>query len=168
MALIKPADKEYFDLYRGFDTVNVGPGTDPDMYASDAYAKSKTKELYLGSLAEAYYAGFEHDASPLMLTLRHVTRYNVILGINVNYLPVRLRLAVLKYVLESNKNRIRDGLPIMVDWNALKRAVPAVAGATRMYKLPLLRVTELYPLVEWEEAAKTSGSRWSNHYKKFI
>lgn len=168
MATIKvPTKDEAMELYQGFDSLTVGPGTDPDMYASDSYAKSKTKQLYIGSLADLVYGGFEHDMSPTALVLKHVSIYNVVLAVNLHYLNNRLRLAVIKYVLESNKNRIRDNLPILVDWNALKRAVPAVAGATRMYKLPLINVRQVYVLNEWEEQAKKS-SRWDNHYKKFV
>ncbi len=168
MALIKPADEEYFQTYRGFNTLNVGAGTDPDMYASPAYAASKVQELYIGAMADLYYAGFEHDPNPLAITLRHVSIYNCVLVCNLHYIPVRDRIAVIRYVLESNRNRIRDGLPIMVDWHALKRAVPKVSGATRLYKLPLIRVSELVPLMEWEDKAKTTSNRWSNHYKKFM
>lgn len=168
MALIKPADQEYFELYRGFTSLNVGAGTDPDMYASPAYAAGKVQELYLGSLARASYAGYEHDAAPLILAIRHISIYNTVLGLNIRYLPIRDRIAVLRYVLESNRNRIRDNLPIMIDWHAMKRAIPKIAGATRMYKLPLLRVRETYPLLEWEDASKQAGTEWSNHYKKFI
>lgn len=169
MALIKtPNEKESAELYRGFSTLKVGAGTDPDMYASPSYAAKKVQELYIGSLSDVRYGGFEHDASPVILVLSHVSIYNCVLGINLRYTPQKIRLAILRYVIESNRNRIRDNLPIMVDWHALKRAVPAVQGATRLYKLTLLRVTETYPLLEWEEAAKQAGDQWSNHYKKFM
>lgn len=168
MATIKvPTKDEAMELYQGFDSLTVGPGTDPDMYASDSYAKSKTKQLYIGSLADLLYSGADHDLMPTALVLSHISQWNVVLSVNIHYLNNRLRLAVIRYVLESNKNRIRDNLPIMIDWHSLKRNFPQVAGATRMYKLPLINVRQVYVLNEWEEQAK-KPSRWDNHYKKFV
>lgn len=169
MATVKtPNGKESAELYQGFDSLSVGAGTDPSMYSSDSYAKSKVQELYIGSLSQIVYGAFDVDPTPLALTLQHISIYNCVMCINLRYLNNRLRLAVIKYVLESNKNRIRDNLPIMIDWHALKRNFPQVAGATRMYKLTMIRVQETYPLLEWADAAKKAGDRFSNHYKKFV
>lgn len=169
MATVKtPNGKEAAELYQGFDSLSVGAGTDPSMYSSDSYASKKVQELYIGSLSRIVYGAFDVDPRPLALTLHHISAYNTVLCINLRYVGQRLRQAILRYVLESNRNRIRDNLPIMIDWHALKRNFPQVAGATRMYKLTLIRVQETYPLLEWESAAKTAGDEFSNHYKKFI
>lgn len=168
MAMVRTGiDKEYLELYKGFDVLKVGPGTDPSTYASDQYAKKKIKDLYIGSLATCVYAGSEHDLLPLILPIGFEPAYNTVLGFNVNYVPVPLREAIIRYVLISNQNRIRDNLPIIVDYNAMKRAIPKSQYVVRRYKTTLLNVREVYPLLEWTDAVRNSGTRWQNHYRLY-
>jgi len=167
MALIQGFDKEYLRLYDGFSgSVDVGPGTQAGTYASDAYAQRKIKKLYMGGLTNIVYGGAEVDINPLVLVFRHENQYNTVLAFNLNYLPISTRKNVLKFIIESNKNRIRSQQMIMVSYDAVKRAVPQVEGCVRRYKLQLINVRETYPLVEWEEAVEKSGTQYSNVYKK--
>ena len=159
-------DREYLELYRGFSEQNVGPGTDPGMYASDAYARRKVRKLYLGGLSTILYAGMEHDMNPLVLPFRHEPQYNTIMAFNLNYLPIPLRKNVLRFVLESNQNRIRSQQPIIVSYDAVKRAVPQVEGCVRRYKLQLINVRETHPVIDWGQIIQDSGTRWQNHYRR--
>jgi hypothetical protein len=158
--------KNWIDIYDGFDTKAVGAGTlDPTIYSDPNYAKKKTQKLIIGGMNLITYAGWEHDASPLILTMHYIPTYNVVLAYNLHYVPERVRHAMIQFIIKTNKNRIKKGQPIIIDYYQLKRAIPVSAQIVRMYKLPLIRVVETVPLRSWGAAIK-GNNKWSSHHKK--
>lgn len=155
-------------VYAGFDTQDVGPGTmDPNIYATKKYAKLKVQQIFVGGLNHIQYVGHEHDKEPLALVLDYEPRYNTIIAINLHYLPISHREKLMRYIIKTNKPRIKSQLPIVLDYKSLVRTVPSIRGAVRRYKRPLSRVLEVVPLVGWGTAIQEK-SKWSNHYRKFI
>ena len=153
------------DLYDGFDVKDVGAGTlDPTIYASKSYAKKKQQKIILGGINLITYGGWDHDASPLILTIGYVPSYNVVIAYNLHYVPYQVRKAMIDFVIKSNVKNIKNNKPMVVDYYALKRAVPVSAAIVRMYKLPLIRVVDTPPLRAWGTAI-SDKSKWQNHYK---
>lgn len=167
MAVISNAvDRDTLELYQGFDQQQVGLGLiNPDIYATPDYSKRKIQKLGIGILTEAVYSGFDHDPNPLMLPLTHEPAYNTILAYNLNYVPRNIRQAILKFVIDSNANRIRANQPILIDYQSLKRAIPASQYIIRRYKQVGIRPIESFSLVEWPEVIKRR-SKWEGHYRK--
>lgn len=159
--------KEYLDAYDGYDSQKVGIGLmQPDVYKTPGYSKKKIQNLAIGLLSSISYSGFEHDRSPLIIPIAHESAYNTILAINLRYVPLTHRKAVMKFLLESNAARIKSNQPIMIDWHSLARTVPSIRYATRRYKQVGIRVVETYNLNEIPNAIKEKSS-WENHYKLF-
>jgi hypothetical protein len=160
--------KEVLDSYDGFDITNIGPGLiNPDIYKTPAYSKKKIKKLLIGTLASVVYGGAEHDRTPLIIPIHEEFAYQTVLAINMNYLPVQLRMNIARFILETNKARIASNLPIMIDYQSLKRAVPEVQYVIRRYKQVLLGYGGdggSIPLSDWGTALK-QRSRWENHYR---
>lgn len=169
MALItQTVGDDYANMYNGYDSQAVGLGLiQPNIYATPSYQKKKISNLVIGGISRIVYAGMEHDPQPLVLSLFYEARYATILGLNLHYVPQKVRQAILKFVLDSNAARIRSNQPIMIDWHSLKRAVPYVQYITRRYKQVGIHVRETIPLVEWPEAIKDK-SGWETHYRTLM
>lgn len=165
MAIIKNVGPELMQTYKGFDVLKVGAGTDSSMYARDAYAKKKIQTLLMNGMSKIIYSGYDHQPDPLFIPMFLEPQYNVVTGLNLGYVPLQLRRAIVKYMLTSNEARIKSGAPMLSDWHSMKRAIPEISYITRRYKLTLIRVQETFPLMEWESAIKKEGDRWANHYK---
>lgn len=160
-------NKELLATYDGYDPAKVGIGLmQPDIYKTPNYSKKKIQTLMLGSLSKIIYSGFEHDREPLILPFYVENAYNTVMAFNLRYLPVPLRKAVAKFVLESNVARIKSNLPMIIDYHAVRRAVPEAAYVVRRYKQVGIRVEDTIPLVEWANAIR-EPSKWQNHYKLF-
>jgi hypothetical protein len=158
-------NKDYLDMYDGYDQQEVGLGVvQPNIYATPAYKKKKIKSLILGGISEIQYAGMEHDRNPLILTMAYEGPYSTVIGYNLHYCPPKLRSAILKFVLDSNVARIKANQPIIVDYHALKRAIPDSQYLVRRYKVVGINVLETYRLSDWPEAVK-DRSKWEGHYK---
>ncbi len=99
-----------------------------------------------------------------MLAMAYNPSYNVILGYNLHYCPPVMRKAILKYVLESNAARIKSNLPMLVDYHAIKRAIPDSQYIVRMYKIVGINVLETLQLNEWPSAIQDK-TKWQGHYK---
>lgn len=157
--------QDILDLYDGYDHQAVGMGViNPNIYATPQYRKKKVKNLVLGGISEIVYAGMEHDRNPLVLTMAYESAYNTVIGYNLHYCPPKMRTAILKFVLDANVARIKANQPIIVDYHALKRAIPDSAYIVRRYKVVGINVLETYELNRWPEAVKDK-SRWENHYR---
>jgi hypothetical protein len=166
MATTSNNRKNWKEIYDGFDTKAVGAGTlDPRIYSNNRYARKKTQKLIIGGMNLITYAGWDHDASPLILTLHYIPAYNVILAYNLHYVPERTRHAMIQFIIKTNIRRIKKGQPIVIDYHQMKRAIPQSAKIVRMYKVPLIRVVETVPLIGWGSAIR-GNSRWADHYKK--
>lgn len=147
--------KDYIDAYDGYDQQRVGLGLiNPNAYASPAYQKKKIKNLMLGGISSFSYGGAEVDPNPTALVIGYESQYSTVIAINLRYLTQKHRQAIMKFVLETNVARIKSNLPIMVDWHALKRAIPDIQYATRRYKVIGIALKETFPLNEWPEVAK--------------
>ena len=166
MATISQFKQDWAEVYDGYDEREVGIGlSSPNIYASDEYAKKKTQELLIGGMAEIIYSGFDHDMNPLVLSMAYEPNYNTILALNLNYVPQNHRQAIIKFIFDSNRTRIKNNEPIIIDYHALKRSVPSVQGIVRRYKNVGIRVVGNVPLVEWPKAI-TRQSRWTQMYKR--
>lgn len=144
---------DYLDVYDGYDSQKVGIGLAVG-YATPSYQKKKIQRLLIGAVSDVTYSGWEVDRSPLIVPIIHESRYNTILAMNLRYVPSNIRRAILKYILDSNAARIRANQPIMIDYHAMKRAIPQIRGIIRRYKLPGLRVANTFQLNEWSNVAK--------------
>jgi len=166
MASVNSTKKNWEEMYTGFDSKEVGAGTiNPNIYSNPDYAKKKTSTLLIGGLSQISYGGWEHDTAPLILTMHYVAAYNVLLAMNLHYVPEKIRHQIVQYILKTNKNRIKSNQPIIIDYNNMKRAIPVTSAIVRMYKLPLIRVIETYPLQAWGVAID-GKSKWDSHFKK--
>ena len=147
--------KDYIDAYNGYDQQRVGLGLlEPSIYATPDYQKKKIQNMALGLITEARYAGWETDPNPKILTIAYEGPYNTVIGYNLNYATPKLRQAILKFVLDSNAARIRSNLPIMIDYHAMKRALPDSQYLVRRYKIVGLAVKETFQLNEWPNVIK--------------
>lgn len=156
---------EYLEMYKGYTTQAVGLGVaDPNIYASDAYRRKKIKNMLIGGISKIRYAGSEHDLSPTVLTIGYEPAYATVLGYNLRYVPVKTRKAIMEYVLDTNKVRIKSNQPIIVDYEGLKRKIPETRFILRRYKTIGVNLIETVPLTEWAEIAK-ERSNWESHYR---
>lgn len=169
MATISTAiSREYLQAYDGYDQQAVGMGLiNPNVYATPSYQKKKIKNLAIGLLSEISYGGAVHDPSPLVLPIFYESPYGTILGLNLRYVPENYRRAIMKFVLDSNAARIRSNQALIIDWHAMKRAIPVVQYITRRYKAIGISVKETYPLNEIPNVI-TQQSPWSSHYREMM
>lgn len=166
MPVIKNIGPELLQTYDAYDSTRVGAGLiNPDIYRTPGYSKKKIQTLILGGLSRIVYSAYEVSPMPLILSMGVEPQYNTVLGINLLYVPIRYRQAILKFVLDSNAARIRGNLPILVDYPSLKRAIPEVRYIVRRYKQVLIRVDETYPLVEWPNVIKKAENTYQNTYR---
>lgn len=168
MATITTAiSSDYLKAYDGYDRQKVGIGLQTGTYASSAYAKKKIQNLAIGLLSECAYSGFDVDPTPLILPIAYESAYNTILALNLHYVPQQYRRAIMKFILDSNAARIKSNQSMMVDWHALKRAIPIVQYITRRYKTIGIRVRETFALNDIPKAI-TQTSPYSNHYRNLM
>lgn len=165
MALINTSLKDYLDAYDGYDSHQVGIGLiTPNIYATPSYQKTKIQNLAIGLISEITYSGSEHDRMPLIVPIVHESAYNTILAYNLHYVPEVYRRAIMRFILMSNDARIRNNQPLMIDYHALKRAVPVSQYIVRRYKLVGINVIETHQLVRTPEVIAGSN-RWDSHFK---
>ena len=168
MATTTIVKKEWLQLYDEFPTQEVGAGTiDPSIYSTPGYQKKKVKKIFINGMNRIVYGAFEHDVSPLVITLGYESAYNTILGINLHYIPIAHRQKLIKLIFQQNRLRIKKKLPFLLDYKSLVKQIPSIQGAVRRYKRPLIRVQETIPLIGWGEAIKDK-SKWSLLYKQFM
>lgn len=161
--LTHPSDfKKY--VYGETDTMKVGVGTDEKNYSNKAYAKKKTTDIMMGTINRLSYLGYELDKEPLVLVSWYNPAYNVIEGVNINYLPVAIRRNLVKYVKKTNALRIKAGKPLLIDYHDLKKAIPEIQGAWRRYKVIATKGEQIVRLDEWESVL-TESTKYKNHYK---
>lgn len=164
--ITQSVSQDYIDMYSGYSQQQVGLGLiTPNIYATQAYQKKKISNIVLGGISRVVYSGMEHDLRPLILTMAYEPQYATILAYNLHYIPPPFRQAILKFVLDSNVARIQSNQPLMVDYYAMKRAIPESQYIVRRYKVVGLNVRETIQLVEWPTIIKeTSG--WELHYRQ--
>jgi len=166
MASTSKQKSDWEQLYDGFDVKDVGAGViNPNIYASDAYRKTKIKKIMIGGLNRIVYGGAVNDNNPLALTIFYNATYGAVLSYNLDYVPKKVRKTIIDFVIKSNIKRIKKNQPIIVDYYAIKKAIPVSTKIVRLYKIQLIRVIETYPLNSWGTAINQK-SNWQNHYKK--
>jgi len=159
---------DWEDMYDGYDSHTVGLGTiSPNIYASDRYRKRKQDKLLIGGLSEIVYAGMEHDRMPMVWTMGYEPAYNTVIGWNAHYVPIKIRMAMAKFILETNVSRIKSNQPLMLDYHAMKRRIPESQYIVRRYKTVGIHVVGNIPLADWKEALQKT-STWSNHYRMYM
>jgi hypothetical protein len=156
MPVIKNApDKELMDLYNGFDVKTVGIGSiNPDIYKTPGYSKKKIQSMYIGGVSKIRYIGYELDPQPTVLVMGFEPGYQTLICIQLRYMNQKLRKAVIDFVLKTNLARIKSNLPIIVDYESLKKFVPQIKNVIRRYKVVGIKVEETIPLNEWYNVAK--------------
>lgn len=169
MATITTAiSSDYLSAYDGYDEQEVGLGLiSPNIYATPSYQSRKIENLAIGLISDIRYAGFEHDPQPLILPYAFESRYQTILCLNLHYVPEAYRRAIMKFILDSNKLRIMNNQSMMVDFQALKRAVPVAQYIVRRMKNVGIRVNETFPLSRIPEAI-SGTNRWQSHYRTIM
>lgn len=165
MAKVTNKAKAFADYVYGRDSEGrVGLGVDTSNYANRSYANKKTTDIVIGTINRLLYLGYEVDREPLVLVSWFNASYQVIEGVNVNYLPVAIRRRLLDYVKRTNRLRIKSGKPIMIDYHQLKTAIPEIQGAWRRYKLLATRNEEIVKFADWDKVI-TESTKYQNHYK---
>lgn len=168
MATISGFKKDWLDLYDGFDFKEVGIGlTKPGIYATSQYAKKKTGIVIMGGITDIIYSGFEHDHNPLIMAMGYEPTYNTLMALNLRYVPEAHRRAIIKWILESNRTRIKGNNPLLIDYKKLERAIPSVRGIVRRYKLVGIRVVGVPAIKDWPTVIKVA-SPWQNMYKEYM
>ena len=135
--------------------------TQPGYYASEEYRRGKVQSLAQGIISDVVYAGFDHDPNPMIIPIMHEAPYDTILSLNLHYVPPQIRQNIIKFILETNKNRISNNQPIWIDWHQLTRVEPLAEGMTRRYKQMMLGVVTTYPITKWPEIIRRP-SRFEN------
>lgn len=168
MPLITQAiSRDYLNAYDGYDSQQVGLGLiNPSIYSTPDYTKKKIQNMALGLISEIRYAGFEHDPNPTVLAMAYIPAYNMIMGYNLRYGTQKLRQAMLKYVLDTNAARIKANQPIMIDYHAMKRAIPDSQYLLRNYKVVGIAVKDTLNLNEWVDVVKEK-SQFDGFYRRF-
>ena len=168
---------EYLSAYDGYDRQKVGlglaTGVDPasgqptdTIYATSAYAKKKTQNLPVGLVSRIRYSAYENDQNPEVLVIGYEPAYATVIGYSLRYATTTLRRAILKFVLESNASRIRGNQPMIIDYYALKRAIPDSQYLVRRYKVVGIRVEDTYTLNEWTTVA-TTRTPFDGFYRRY-
>jgi hypothetical protein len=160
--------QDFIDMYDGFDSTTVGIGMqNPNIYATPEYQKKKIQKLVIGGISKIVYSGYENDLTPMCLALGVEPRYNTIIGLNLRYVPPKIRQNVMKYVLSANAARIRANQPLMINLDSLRRLIPQINGAIRRYKIVGIRVVETYKLTDWPSLI-TENSPFENHWREGV
>lgn len=160
MATVSNAMDAYKKMYSGYNDnqATLGAGMlHPSIYSTPDYEKTKIEQIIIGGITDCIYGSFITDPQPLILAIGLESKYNTILGLNLRYVPSKVRQAIIKLVLDSNKARIIANQPMLIDWKMLSQAFPNyVPYIVRRYKQQLLRVNNqtgrgAVPLLEWPE-----------------
>lgn len=67
------------------------------------------------------------DRTPLALVLRRGRRYSLVL--NFHWLPVQMRVNLIKYILQSNKSNIENSKPLEFNYQDLKPRLKSLGYA---------------------------------------
>lgn len=150
--ILNTINRETAELYNVDDVqsfINVGLGTaDPNIYHSRQYQRTQINHLLPGIITRITYAGAFVDRMPLIIPIWHYPQYNAVLAYNLRYCPPQVRKAIMKYIYESNRSRIKNNQPMIVDYHRIKDAVRESEGIVRMYKQIGVGVIESFPISE--------------------
>ena len=165
MPIITNTGEDLYKTYKGFELHKVGAGTDPKMYATPEYSSKKIQSLIIGGVSKIIYGGFDHQPDPLILSMGVEAGYNTVICLNLAYIPIPVRRQIIELVLKSNYQRIKSNLPMIIDYQMLKKAFQETKFIVRRYKQTLIRVVESFSLLDWQRAVVDEGTKWESHYK---
>lgn len=156
---------DWRDMYTGWDIQRTGLGLiDPNIYASEAYRQQKQQILLLGCISDIIYNGFDHDATPQILSIAYESQYATVLAYNLHYLAPQLRQQLVKYVVNANIGRMHQNLPMIIPYQMIKAAMPYTENVVRRYKAVGIKVIGNVPVSDWPKAIKGTN-KWQNVYK---
>lgn len=74
-----------------------------------------------------------YDRTPLVLTLKRSSRYT--LGLNFHWIPLSMRLNLIKTIIRMNEKNIKNGKPLQFSYNDLKPMLKSLgyAPCIRLY-----------------------------------
>jgi len=72
-----------------------------------------------------------YDANPLIIVLRRSSKYT--LGLNWHWMPPKMREKVLDGIMKQNKQNIKRGLPLTLNYSMVKRLIKGLGPVVRLY-----------------------------------
>lgn len=114
---------------------------------------------------DAKFKNKVYDRTPLVLILRRSKGY--VLGLNFHWLPVPLRLILLKLILKMNKNNIKKGYPLTVTYQMLKPIISkmGMSPVIRLYIFNRIsRKGLVIPPEYWLTVAKIRAESFTGGY----
>ena len=80
----------------------------------------------------AKYDQNPYDMSPLILVLRRSKKYT--LGLNINWVPPKLRERLMDFILKGNKKNVEQNKPLSLSYDMIKNYIMRMgAPAIRLY-----------------------------------
>lgn len=134
---------------------------------SNSLQPFKAQDFVPGSMLfyryDAKYKDNTYDKSPLTIVLRKSKGY--VLGLNTHWIPISIRLVLLKYILQANKNNIRNNMPLNITYNMLKPIIQRLnlGPVIRLYIFGRIsRRGLVVPPSMWLSAAMLKAESFSN------
>lgn len=106
-----------------------------------------------------------YDKSPLVFVLRKSRGY--MLGLNLHWCPIPLRLILINYVLKANRQNIRANMPLNISYQMLKPVIGKLnlTSVIRLYIFGRIsRRGVVVPPEFWTSAAKLKSESFSGGY----
>ncbi len=106
-----------------------------------------------------------YDKSPLVFVLRKSKGY--VLGLNLHWCSTPQRLILIKYILQMNKQNIRQNLPLNITYAILKPVIQklGLSSVIRLYIFSRIsRRGLVVPPEFWMQAAKLKSESFSGGY----
>jgi hypothetical protein len=129
----------------------------------------KAQDFLAGNLLfyryDAKFKENTYDKTPLVMVLRRSKGY--MLGLNFHWIPVPLRLTLMKLILMINKDNIKRGNPIHVSYQMLKPFIlkMGLVPVIRLYIFSRIsRRGVVVPTEYWLQSAKLRSESFSGGY----
>lgn len=106
-----------------------------------------------------------YDKTPLVLVLRRSKGY--VLGLNLHWTPVPLRITLLKVILKMNKSNIVNGLPLQFSYDTVKPFINKLnlGPVIRLYIFNRIsRRGLVVPTTMWLQAAKLRAESFTGGF----
>lgn len=98
------------------------------------------------------------DATPFTIILK--TSKSYMLGINLHWCPIKLRLSLINWIFKRNKNNIKQNKPLDLSYNDLRSIIKSKAyrKIIRLYIVKRMsKQSVLIPYENMEQIAKTKS-----------
>ena len=99
-----------------------------------------------------------YDATPFTIILK--TSKSYMLGINLHWCPIKLRLNLINWIFKRNKNNIKNNKPLNLSYEDLRNVVKSKAyrNIVRLYIIKRMsKQSVLIPYENMEQIAKTKS-----------